>query len=66
MIKKNELKRSFHKMDYLPPRIEVEFLEIEQGIAAGSATTISPNMGGKVNQEWETIPDETHEVEWPY
>ncbi|EPL4463460.1 MULTISPECIES: hypothetical protein [Elizabethkingia] len=53
-------------MDYLPPRIEVEFLEIEQGIAAGSATTIPPNMGGKVNQEWETIPDETHEVEWPY
>lgn len=29
MIKQNELKESFLKMDYLPPRIEVEFLEIE-------------------------------------
>ncbi|MEL5902968.1 hypothetical protein AAEZ35_10970 [Elizabethkingia anophelis subsp. anophelis] len=38
MIKKNELKRSFHKMDYLPPRIEVEFVETEQCIASGSAT----------------------------
>ncbi|WP_260264136.1 hypothetical protein [Elizabethkingia ursingii] len=61
----NELKVNPLKREYLAPMIEVEFLEIEQGIAAGSAPTIPPNMGGKVNQEWETIPDETHEVEWP-
>jgi hypothetical protein len=65
MITMNELKVTPLKREYLPPMIEVEFLEIEQGIAAGSASTIPPNMGGKVNQEWEIIPDETHEVEWP-
>ncbi|MCT3649000.1 hypothetical protein HZQ44_13515 [Elizabethkingia anophelis] len=64
MITKNELKRSFHKMDYLPPRIEVEFLEIEQGIAAGSAYTVPPNMNGQVKDEWEIKDDEIHDVEW--
>ncbi|KUY20287.1 hypothetical protein BAZ12_09965 [Elizabethkingia miricola] len=65
MITKNELKANFLKMDYLPPKIEIEFVETEQCIASGSASTIPPNMGGQVNQEWETIPDETHDVEWP-
>ncbi|AQX02543.1 hypothetical protein [Elizabethkingia anophelis] len=64
MIKQNELKESFLKMDYLPPRIEVEFLEIEQGIAAGSAYTIPPNINGKVQDEWENNNDEIHDVEW--
>ncbi|AQW96103.1 hypothetical protein CMT56_17775 [Elizabethkingia anophelis] len=64
MIKQNELKESFLKMDYLPPRIEVEFLEIEQGIAAGSAYTIPPNINGKIQDEWENNNDEIHDVEW--
>ncbi|HFK5553130.1 TPA: hypothetical protein ACGZ9Q_001179 [Elizabethkingia anophelis] len=64
MIKQNELKESFLKMDYLPPRIEVELLEIEQGIAAGSAYTIPPNINGKVQDEWENNNDEIHDVEW--
>ncbi|MDV3548109.1 hypothetical protein CMU66_16640 [Elizabethkingia anophelis] len=64
MIKQNELKESFLRMDYLPPRIEVEFLEIEQGIAAGSAYTIPPNINGKVQDEWENNNDEIHDVEW--
>ncbi|WP_337084607.1 hypothetical protein [Elizabethkingia anophelis] len=64
MIKQNELKGSFLKMDYLPPRIEVEFLEIEQGIAAGSAYTVPPNINGQVQDEWEINNDEIHDVEW--
>ncbi len=51
-------------MDYLPPKIEVEFLEIEQGIAAGSAYTVPPNMNGQVKDEWEIKDDEIHDVEW--
>ena len=42
MITKNELKGNILEMDYLPPRIEVEFLKIEQ-IAVGSAYTVPPN-----------------------
>ena len=44
MIKKNELKRSFHKMDYLPPRKEVEFVETEQCIASESTTAHPGNI----------------------
>lgn len=44
--------------------IEVEFLEIEQGIAAGSAYTVPPNINGQVKDEWEIKDDEIHDVEW--
>ncbi|MCL1672655.1 hypothetical protein [Elizabethkingia ursingii] len=60
----NELKVTPLKREYLPPRIEVEFLEIEQGIAAGSAYTVPPNINGQVKDEWEIKDDEIHDVEW--
>ncbi|AQX10026.1 hypothetical protein BAS09_00625 [Elizabethkingia ursingii] len=64
MITMNELKVTPLKREYLPPRIEVEFLEIEQGIAAGSAYTVPPNINGQVKDEWEIKDDEIHDVEW--
>ncbi|WP_236709580.1 MULTISPECIES: hypothetical protein [Elizabethkingia] len=60
----NELKVTPLKREYLPPMIEVEFLEIEQGIAAGSAYTVPPNINGQVKDEWEIKDDEIHDVEW--
>jgi hypothetical protein len=38
MITMNELKVTPLKREYLPPRIEVEFVETEQCIAGSSAT----------------------------
>ncbi|OPC54343.1 hypothetical protein DSC47_02360 [Elizabethkingia miricola] len=64
MITKNELKGNILEMDYLPPRIEVEFLKIEQGIATGSAYTVPPNINGQVKDEWEIKDDEIHDIEW--
>lgn len=55
MITKNELKEGFQKMDYLPPRIEIEFVETEQCIASGSAT-VHPgdinNPGRPLVNDW--------------
>lgn len=45
------------KADYIPPRIEVLLIEMEQGIAAQSANVLPPNNGGVVQEEWQDDQD---------
>ncbi|MCL1657022.1 MULTISPECIES: hypothetical protein [Elizabethkingia] len=46
--------------EYIPPTIEVTMVEIEQGIAAGSAQ-VTPNQ--QPNEQWET-EDQTGTLDW--
>nr|WP_199162709.1 hypothetical protein [Elizabethkingia sp. ASV34] len=57
MIRKTKLKENFPKKEYLPPMIEVEFVETEQCIA-GSSATLHP--GGIGNPNTPAVTDWTN------
>ncbi len=52
------------KKTYTPPKIEVTIIEMEQGIAAGSAT-VKPTdaLNGPIQQEWDT-EDQSGNIDW--
>ncbi|MDR2230111.1 MAG: hypothetical protein LBE39_11650 [Flavobacteriaceae bacterium] len=56
----NDLK----KQEYVTPRVSSFLMEMEQGIAAGSARVLPPNSGGQVQEEWTTDPDDNRTIEW--
>jgi len=52
------------KESYESPRIEVEEVELEQGIAAGSAE-VNPGTGDtNIDHEWDEGGDVDQELEW--
>ncbi|MYZ59126.1 hypothetical protein EH151_04380 [Elizabethkingia anophelis] len=57
-----EKNTTIEKKEYIPPVIEVEIIEMEYGIAAGSGTT-KPGNGG-VTEEWGTDEDDGTSVDW--
>ncbi|OPC04876.1 hypothetical protein BAS09_04100 [Elizabethkingia ursingii] len=58
------LQESSLKKEYLPPSIEVDVIELEQGIAAGSAVVVPTTVNGDVSQEWDTDTDTTGTYNW--
>ncbi|WP_249059120.1 hypothetical protein [Elizabethkingia bruuniana] len=52
------------KQEYSAPVVEVLFLEMEQGVAAGSAKVLPPNSGGAVQEEWIQGDDDNRTIEW--
>ncbi|MCL1664294.1 hypothetical protein M2T78_08530 [Elizabethkingia ursingii] len=52
------------KQEYSAPVVEVLFLEMEQGVAAGSAKVVPPNSGGAVQEEWMRGDDDNRTIEW--
>ncbi|AQX51235.1 MULTISPECIES: hypothetical protein [Elizabethkingia] len=52
------------KQEYSAPALDVLWLEMEQGIAAGSARVVPPNSGGQVQEEWTQDPDDNRTIEW--
>ncbi|AIL45523.1 hypothetical protein HZP84_02435 [Elizabethkingia anophelis] len=52
------------KQEYSAPALDVLWLEMEQGIAAGSAKVVPPNSGGQVQEEWTQDPDDNRTIEW--
>jgi len=58
------MKQKDVKKEYFPPKVEVVFITMENGIAAGSATLspIDPN-GGSVKEEWDSV-DQSGELDW--
>lgn len=52
------------KQEYSAPVVEVLFLEMEQGVAAGSAKVVPPNNGGVVQEEWIQGDDDNRTIEW--
>lgn len=52
------------KQEYSAPALDVLWLEMEQGIAAGLAKVVPPNSGGQVQEEWTQDPDDNRTIEW--
>lgn len=50
--------------EYSTPRIDQILIELEQGIAAGSATAISPDSSNHVQDEWTVETDDTRVIPW--
>ncbi|RBI91965.1 hypothetical protein DSC47_11890 [Elizabethkingia miricola] len=64
MKEEEESTTPVYKAKYIPPLLHVIEVEMEYGIAAGSAQTVSPDLNGKVKDEWETAPNDDRPVEW--
>ena len=52
------------KLTYIAPVCIGVIVEMEQGIAAGSANVNSPSDSGEVKDSWETGGDNNKTVEW--
>ncbi|MEH7888577.1 hypothetical protein [Elizabethkingia meningoseptica] len=61
--KEEEEEKNLNKKEYQPPVIKISFIEMEYGIAAGSAITTPSNDNGQVKEEWET-EDDSRPFEW--
>ncbi|MFD1771930.1 hypothetical protein [Sphingobacterium suaedae] len=53
-----------HKYDYNAPSIITVAIEMEQGIAAGSAIVKPENTNGQVYEEWKVLPDDSRTIDW--
>ena len=49
---------------YISPAMEVQYIYIEQSIAANSATVTPVNSSNQVQQEWETGDDVNRDLLW--
>jgi hypothetical protein len=52
------------KMNYISPRMETTQIELEEGLAAGSATVRTPNASNQVTQEWQQDDTDYRVIEW--
>jgi|GEM_PF-2022284 len=51
------------KKQYIQPRVNLEIVEIEYSIAAGSAATSPENESGSVGEQWDT-QNESKGFDW--
>lgn len=52
-MKEKESVKTDCRETYTSPTLSFSFIEMENGIAAGSAKVIPPDNGGKVQEEWQ-------------
>lgn len=52
------------KRNYLSPRINTTHIELEEGVAAGSATVRTMDMNEKVKEEWQQDDTDYRVIEW--
>ena len=52
------------KKIYSAPRIERMFIELEQGIAAGSALVEPEDMNDHVSEQWQVDDTEDRTINW--
>jgi len=52
------------KKNYVTPRLEVSFLQMEEGIAAGSAIVKPVNETSEMLEEWQVEPDRNKDLSW--
>ncbi|AQX84317.1 hypothetical protein OZ664_14895 [Elizabethkingia sp. HX WHF] len=57
-------KQDEEKNVYVPPKIEVAFVEMEQGIASGSAKIVPTNIYSEIKEEWEKGDAIEGELDW--
>lgn len=55
---------NFQKEEYVSPEIEISLVEVEQGIAAGSAIVLPPDSGGVIQENWNDDSNDDRGVEW--
>lgn len=61
---KRKLSTPQKKGDYESPSLTTIVLQMEQGIAAGSAAVVLSNETGEVLEEWEIGTDREGDVPW--
>ncbi|MYY43924.1 hypothetical protein [Elizabethkingia anophelis] len=59
----NETLQPQEKNDYCTPEISKIEIDMEYGVAAGSAL-ITPNSSGTVQTEWENVDNQSEDVIW--
>lgn len=64
MKRKFSTKNKENKRSYESPKLEVTILQMEQGIAVGSAAVVSSNISGEVLEEWEIGTDRESDIPW--
>lgn len=52
------------KKKYLAPKIELIIVNMEHGLAAGSAAILPTNETGEIKDEWDTLPTKEGEIDW--
>ncbi|CAM3452119.1 hypothetical protein [Sphingobacterium prati] len=52
------------KMAYTAPLVKVQLIELEQGIAAGSATARPEDSNGQVNEQWGLGDNDNRTIDW--
>ena len=52
------------KQHYIPPSIDVFRIEMEQGIAAGSASVRPVDVNGNISHEWDTDSEIDEGIDW--
>ncbi|WP_164504612.1 hypothetical protein [Elizabethkingia anophelis] len=52
------------KKEYIPPKIEFQYVEMEEGIATGSAKVIAPDENGVIIDEWEKGSNTDRSFDW--
>ncbi|MDR2270751.1 MAG: hypothetical protein LBF27_07585 [Sphingobacterium sp.] len=52
------------KIAYIAPEVKVQFIELEQGIAAGSAYARPEDSNGKVGEEWGLGDNDNRTIDW--
>lgn len=60
---KEKLSKS-KKRAYAPPSVQSFIIEMEQGIAAGSAAVVPPNSSAEILEEWDLGTDRGQNVNW--
>ncbi|HAT3994293.1 TPA: hypothetical protein I9Y78_003370 [Elizabethkingia anophelis] len=53
----------FKKKEYIPPKIECVLVNMEEGIASGSAVVKPTNKDSEISEGWET-DDQTGGIIW--
>ncbi|MHC8949420.1 hypothetical protein [Sphingobacterium hungaricum] len=51
-------------LPYKSPTMDISLVELEQGIATGSATVVPTDSNGVVHEEWKIDSDDNRTINW--
>ncbi|MGB3104476.1 hypothetical protein, partial [Sphingobacterium siyangense] len=61
-IKKDQIMKNIEKKVYISPRVETTTVELEQGIAAGSAPDTIHSTDPQ--ESWDNVGDDNRTINW--
>lgn len=56
--------KEIEKKMYESPMIKISLVELEAGIAAGSAVIQPQDLNNQMQEEWEIDPDDNRTIQW--